>query len=300
MRFGINTWGLAFPVDASNLDTILDQADSLGIPGARPVIEVFASPEASDLAGARAMGARLAERGYGVVACGFNPYMLGPDRPAPHLISPDADERRAAIARACGFVEYAAAVAVGGEAGVLSGPWHTRHMHFTGAGLTAQERAWLVEGLKQVAARAESLGVFAGLELLNRFESYVLNTVADALEVIREVGSAHIGMNWDTAHAWVDEPKGILESARLAAESGHLFHVHLGENHRGELGQGPVGPLLGELLRVLARAGYDRSAVPELFVELLDPAVHKWVRREGDPLGAARRSIRYLAAQVPA
>ncbi len=298
MRFGINTWALKFPVGADDFGAFLDQADQLGIPGKRPVIEVFASPDPADLPGARRISALAAARGYGVVACGFNPFMLGPNQPAPHMLSADAAERKAAVARACGFVEYAAAVAAPGDAGVLSGPWHTRHMLFTNAGITAAERGWLVDGLRAVGQRAEALGVRAGLEVLNRFESYVLNTVGDALQVLRDVSSRNIGINWDSSHASVDEPRGVVASLREAAQSGHLFHVHLGENHRGEFGAGPLGPLTGEMLAVLRESGYTGSAVPELFCELLDPAVHKWVRREGDPVGAAKRSLQFLSRFV--
>jgi D-psicose/D-tagatose/L-ribulose 3-epimerase len=295
MRFGINTWALMFPVDAGNLGTFLDQAASLNLPGGRPVIEVFASPDAGDLGAARILRDRASERGFGVVACGFNPHLLGPDRPSPHLVSPDEAERRAAIARACGFVDYAAAVAAAGDAGVLSGPWHTRHMHFTGAGLTPRERDWLVDGLKQIAARAEAKGVRAGFEVLNRFETYVLNTVADAMGVIREVGSDRVGINWDSSHACMDEPAGPVGSLREAAKSGHLFHVHVCENHRGEYGTGAIGPLTGDLLGILREHGYAGAVVPELFCEAIDPAVHKWVRRDGESLAAARRSIRFLS-----
>ncbi len=295
MRFGINTWAYALPVDAGNLDAFLEWAGELGLPGDRPIIEVFASPDPADLAFAGVIREKAGEKGYGVVACGFNPYMQGPDQPNPHLVSPDADERKAAVDRACGFVDYAAAVAVGDDPGILSGPWHTRHMHFTGAGLSPEERGWLVEGLSQIAACAEEKNVYAGFEVLNRFETYVLNTVGDALDVIGEVGSANIGINWDASHAYIDEAEGVVDNLRKTVESGHLFHAHVCENHRGEYGTGQISPHTGAMLGVLKEADYRYGIVPELFCEDLDGAVHKWIRREGDPTGAAKRTIRFLA-----
>ena len=294
MRFGINTWAWALPVDAGNLDGFLDWVGELGLPGDRPIIEVFASPDPADLAFAGVIREKAGARGLGVVACGFNPNMLGPDQPSPHLVSPDADERKAAIDRACGFVNYAAEVAVGDDPGILSGPWHVRHMHFTGSGLSPEERGWLVEGLSQIAARAEQKGVYAGFEVLNRFESYVLNTVDDALDVIREVGSSRIGINWDASHAHIDEAEGVVDNLRKTMASGHLFHVHVCENHRREYGTGQIGPHTGAMFDVLKEADYHRGIVPELFCEDLDGAVNKWIRKEGDPTGAAKRTIRYL------
>jgi sugar phosphate isomerase/epimerase len=118
--------------------------------------------------------------------------------------------------------------------------------------------------------------------------------VGDALDVIREVGSARLGINWDSSHAHIDEATGLVENLRVAADSGHLFHVHFSENHRGEYGTGPIGPQTGALLSVLRETGYRYGVVPELFCEALDGAVHKWVRREGDPTEAAQRSVAYL------
>ena len=49
------------------------------------------------------------------------------------------------------------------------------------------------------------------------------------------------------------------------------------------------------MLNVLQDADYKYGIVPELFCEDLDGAVHKWIRREGDPTGAAMRTMTYLA-----
>lgn len=297
MRFGINTWAWQLPVGPDNLPEFLDWATDLNIPGERPVIEVFASPDPADLPLAAEIHTQAAARGFGVVACGFNPYMAAPGQPNPHLVSPDADERKAAVARACGFVSFAAAVATHGDQGVLSGPWHTRHTHFTESGLSPQERAWLVEGLGQIAAHAGNLGVLAGFEILNRFETYVINTVDQALEIIHEVGHPNLGINWDTSHAHIDEAEDIVPNLTKAARSGRLFHVHLCENHRRDFGSGKIGPRTAEILTVLHNADYKLGVVPELFCEALDPAVRKWNRSEGNPTAAAKRSMDFLRAQ---
>ena len=112
MRLGINTWAWELPVDAGNLDAFLEWAVALNLPGDRPIIEVFASPDSADLGFAGVIREKASALGFGVVACGFNPYLAGPDQPNLHLVSPDPDERKAAVDRACGFVDYAAAVAV--------------------------------------------------------------------------------------------------------------------------------------------------------------------------------------------
>ncbi len=294
MRFGINTWAWDIPVDPSNIKEFLAWADGLGIPGDKPVIEAFASPDPADLPIAEGIRAAAQEAGYGVVSCGFNPNMAGPDQPNPHLISPDADERRAAIQRACGFISFAAAAATNGDPGILSGPWHVRHQHFTGAGITSEERQWLVEGLRQVATHAGDLGVLAGFEILNRFESYVINTVDQALDLIDEVGLPNLGFNWDTGHAHIDEDEDVVPNLTKASQSGRMFHIHLCENHRRDYGTGKIGPRTSEILQVLRDTDYQRGVVPELFCEALDGAVHKWNRTEGDIHTAANNSFKFL------
>jgi len=294
MRFGINSWAWKLPVDQSNISEFLTWAGGLDIPGDNPVIEVFASPDPADIPVAEAIREAAADAGYGVVSCGFNPYMAGPNQPNPHLISPDADERKAAIARACGFISWAAAAATNGDPGILSGPWHTRHMHFTGSGITAEERGWLVDGLRQIGSHAGDLGVLAGFEILNRFESYVLNTVDDTLDVINEVGLPNLGFNWDSGHSHIDEAEDVVPNLTKASLSGRLFHVHLCENHRRDFGTGKVGPRTREILQVLRDTNYQRGIVPELFCEALDGAVHKWNRTEGDVDTAAQNSFAFL------
>jgi D-psicose/D-tagatose/L-ribulose 3-epimerase len=300
MQFGINTWAWQLPVDTSNIDAFLDWAAALNLPGEKPVIECFASPDEADLAGAAIIREKAAARGFSLVACGFNPNMQAPGKPNPHLASPDAAERKAAIDRACGFIRYAAAVAEDGKPGVLSGPWHVRHQHFTGSGPTAEERAWFIDGLRTITRFAIDHNVLAGFEILNRFESYLINTVDQALALIDEVGLPNLGMNWDTSHAHIDEACGVVASLATAAKSGRLYHVHLSENHRRSYGSGMIGPQTPALLAALRDADYPLGVGLELFCELLDPAIHKWSRTEGDPTTAARDSVAFLKAAVAA
>ena len=299
MHFGINTWAWQLPVDDTNIDAFLDWAVALDLPGERPVIECFASPDEADLPLAATLKTKAAERGFGLVACGFNPNMLGPDQPSPHLASDDASERRAAIDRACGFIRFAAATVADDAPGILSGPWHVRHQHFTGSGPTPVERERFIEGLREITRFAIDHNVLVGFEILNRFESYLVNTVEQALALIDEVGLPNLGVNWDTSHAHIDEADGIVPSLATAAHSGRLYHVHLSENHRRAYGTGMIGPQTPGLIAALSGADYQLGVGLELFCEALDPAIHKWSRTEGDPTVAARASVNFLRRNLP-
>jgi len=296
MRFGLNTWALECPVDGGNLYRVFKQISELGIPGERPLVEVFASPDEGDLGFAHAIREMAAGHGFGVTTCGFNPYELGPGKPSPHLASPDADERKTAVKRALGFVDFTAEVAVGDDPGILGGPWYARHKYFTNGPLSPEERGYLVSGLREIASRAEDKGVRAGMEVLNRFETYVLNTVGEALSVADEVGSPNVGVHWDSSHAHSDEPR-FIGSLDAAVKSGRLFHVHLCENHRRELGTGQIGVWIPEIVHHLEAGGYEGGAVLELFCPALYPAVGIWGHPE-DPVAVARNSINYIRQLV--
>ncbi|MFU8892252.1 MAG: sugar phosphate isomerase/epimerase family protein [Luteolibacter sp.] len=298
MHFGINTWAWQLPVDTSNFDAFLDWATALDLPGESPVIECFASPDEADLASAALIREKASARGFSLVACGFNPNHLAPGQPSPHLASADPAERKAAMDRACGFIRYAAAVAEEGKPGILSGPWHVRHQHFTGSGPTPEERARFIDGLRDITRFAIEHNVLAGFEILNRFESYLINTVDQALDVIAEVGLPNLGINWDTSHAHIDEAETLADNLARTAQSGRLFHVHLSENHRRSYGTGLIGPQTPALLAALRGADYQLGVGLELFCEPLDPAIHKWSRTEGDPTAAARTSVGFLRQQL--
>jgi len=300
MHFGINTWAWQLPVDDINFDAFLDWATALDLPGDNPVIECFASPNQADLASAAAIREKASARGFSLVACGFNPNHLAPGQPSPHLASADDAERKAAVERACGFIRYAAALTGSGEGkpGVLSGPWHVRHQHFTGSGPTPQEREHFVAGLREITRFAIDHNILAGFEILNRFESYLANTLDQALSLIAEVGLPNLGVNWDTSHAHIDEAESLAANLSRAVESSRLYHVHLCENHRRTFGTGVIGPQAPELLAALRDGGYQLGVGLELFCEPLDPAIHKWSRTEGDPDTAARDSVAFLRKQL--
>ncbi len=67
----------------------------------------------------------------------------------------------------------------------LVGPYHSAIGYFSGAGPTKDEWKWGVESMRQVAEHAGKVGVTLGVECLNRFETYLLNTHADSARFAR-------------------------------------------------------------------------------------------------------------------
>src|SRR6185503_10934939 len=99
-------------------------------------------------------------------------------------VATDPSIRRLAIANSCRAVDCA--VALGAKK--LVGPFHSGFGVFSGAGPTADEWRWAVEGMVEVAAYAKQRGIALSLEFLNRFECYLLNTSADTAKFVEAVG----------------------------------------------------------------------------------------------------------------
>ena len=124
-------------------------------------------------------------------------------------MSADAEVRKKGVANNQLAVDCAAAA--GCEA--LVGPYHSALGYFSGAGPTQDEWKWAVDGMRQVAEHAAAAKVKLGLEYLNRFECYLLNTAADGARFCDAVNHPACGMMYDTFHAHIEE-KNIPSAIR--------------------------------------------------------------------------------------
>jgi len=148
--------------------------------------------------------------------------------------------------------------AAGGE--VLCGPFYQPLGVFSGEPPTRTERANVVGVHKDAAAYAARHNIKLSVEPLNRFECYVLNTVADAAEVVRQIGAPNYGILYDTFHANIEEkdPVGVI-----APNVRYINHVHFSENDRGTPGKGHVP--WAATMKALKGSGYDAWCVIEAF-----------------------------------
>jgi D-psicose/D-tagatose/L-ribulose 3-epimerase len=137
------------------------------------------------------------------------------------------------------------------------------------------------EGLRPVARLAAEHGIRVGLEPVNRYESCLVNTCAQALELKQMIGADNVGVHLDTYHMNIEE-KSFYEATRLAGA--HLLHYHLCENDRGVPGTGLVD--WDGIFRALAEIGYQGNAALESFVDCTDN-MNTWVWRQLAPDGEA-------------
>ncbi len=142
----------------------------------------------------------------------------------------------------------------------LVGPYHSAIGHFSGAGPTADEWKHGVESMRAVAEHAGKVGVTLGVECLNRFEIYLLNTHADSARFAREVGHPNCKVMYDTFHSNIEEKS---PAKAIEACSDVLCHVHISENDRSTPGAGAIR--WDENFDALKRANYDGWLMIEAF-----------------------------------
>ncbi|GGH49409.1 sugar phosphate isomerase/epimerase family protein [Microbacterium album] len=136
----------------------------------------------------------------------------------------------------------------------LSAPWST----------AARARAAASVGeLAQLAAEA---GIPLTIEILNRYESSAINTVADGLAFLDEVGAEHVGIHADTFHMMIEEPDA---PAAIRALGPRLGFLELGQSGRGELGSGSAD--IERVIRAAIDAGYTGPVAFEAFSRAVLP-----------------------------
>jgi D-psicose/D-tagatose/L-ribulose 3-epimerase len=123
---------------------------------------------------------------------------------------------------------------------------------------------------------AEQAGVTLAIEPINRYETYLINSVATARRFAEDVGSPAVGVMIDTFHANIEDPD--LTSAVLSAGD-RLAHVHMADSNRQALGRGHLD--VRSFVRVLQATGYAGA----LAMEPLPPISNPYVAlTEGAPL----------------
>jgi D-psicose/D-tagatose/L-ribulose 3-epimerase len=119
----------------------------------------------------------------------------------------------------------------------LVGPYHSALGFFSGKGPTEDEWKWGIESMREVAEHAAKVGVTLGLEAVNRFECYLMNTYADLTRFVKAVDHPNCRAMYDTFHSNIEE-KDTVEAIRTCADV--LTHVHISENDRSTPGKGNI------------------------------------------------------------
>ena len=122
-----------------------------------------------------------------------------------------------------------------------------------------------VQSMKEVMKVAEKEGVTVCCEAVNRFESPLVNTAAEAIRYADLVDSKNIGIHLDTYHMNIEE-NNIGDAIRLVGK--RLRHFHTGENNRNVPGRGHLD--WDEIFKALKDIDYKNDIVSEPFLMMGD------------------------------
>ena len=149
------------------------------------------------------------------------------------------------------------------ESPVFTGPLYSAvgKTRLVSAEQKKQERDWCLEQLDKAGKVAASSGVQLGVEPLNRFETDMVNTVDQALSIVKALSHPNIKISLDTFHCNIEE-KNIPDAIRKIGKE-LLCHVQGNESDRGTPGTGHLD--WKGINIALKEIGYDGAIVLETF-----------------------------------
>lgn len=150
---------------------------------------------------------------------------------------------------------------------------------------------WSAETLGQAADYAASAGIQMNFEVVNRYETSMLNTAAQALDYLAASGSQHLKMHLDTYHMGIEEQD---LAAAVTSATPKLGYLELGQSGRGSVLTGVVD--VSAVVTAAHRAGYQGRFGVEAFTRqlLVDPVANAlaiWRQTYSDPHQVAAEAI---------
>jgi sugar phosphate isomerase/epimerase len=184
--------------------------------------------------------------------------------------SPDAAIRERAVQRIKDQIKFAQRL----KAKVIIGTIKGRMPENPEDQVTARKR--VLDCFRECIAYAEKSETYLTLEAINRYETNFLNTAAETVALIDEVGSPLLGLHLDTFHMNIEEVS-IEEALRKYAR--YLIHVHVADSNRWAPGMGHLD--FAGIVKTLRAIDYQGF----LGVECLP---------KPEPLLAAKQALAYL------
>ena len=281
IKFGMNLmlWTDSFTLDKDK--PLMDKVMGMGFDGLEIAVHAGMTVEE-----AKKIGGYLAERGIPSSALA----VFLPDAANP--VSPDKHLRDSAVETFKLYVDCAKSLG----SNILAGPFSQGLGYFTGERPTKQEWAWSIDTAKRFCEYAGSQGIEVGIEPLNRFEQYLLNTAEDSVKYVREIDMPHVGLLMDTMHANIEE---LSIAAAFEYALPYTKHIHISENNRGIPGTGHA--CTKEVFDVIKKGGYSGWLTIEAFNEgapSLQGPLHLWRTFAPSDDELAKQGLAYVRSMM--
>ena len=178
---------------------------------------------------------------------------LGPDQDP---ISTDASIRQAGLDKIKEAIDNMHAA--GGRN--ICGPFHSAFATFSRDEPQEDEYKRSAEVLHAAAEHAAQAGITLTPEALNRFECYLVNTMAQLKKLVDLADHPNLRGMFDPHHANIEEKSfaGAIDTIGPV-----MTHVHISENDRGTPGAGHIP--WDEVFSSIAQTGYDGWYTIEAF-----------------------------------
>ena len=160
-----------------------------------------------------------------------------------------------------------------------------------------EARASSIAAMQRLADYTAELGINIDLEVVNRYETNIMNTGLEGLEFLDQVNRPNAFLHLDTYHMNIEED-GLQKSVLAAGE--RLGYVHIGESHRGYLGTGNVD--FDSFFTALKKINYQGPITFESFSSaVVDPALSNalcvWRNLWNDSDDLAKKSLDFMKAR---
>ncbi len=190
------------------------------------------------------------KHGLAIAAVGTGAGML---RHGLSLANPSEDKRAAALE----FLRQM--IAFGGQLGApaILGSMQGKH-----GGDVSREQAleWLATALRIAGATAAEFGVPFIYEPLNRYETNLINRLADGAEFIEAESLENVVLLADLFHMNIEESD---LAASIVSAGKHLGHLHYADSNRRAMGFGHTDP--APIMAALQKTGYQGYHSAEIF-----------------------------------
>ncbi|TAM66673.1 MAG: sugar phosphate isomerase/epimerase [Microbacteriaceae bacterium] len=195
---------------------------------------------------------------YGIAVSSICSVWSGEERDLTH---PEASVRRKAIDYGRNVADFASAV---GAPVIIVGPAPVGKVGPTSS--RAEERDWAIEGVRAIANHAASEGVDITLEAWNRYETYFINRLDQAVAFLQACEIDNGGVHGDMFHMNIEE-RSVADAYKDAGA--FLNHVHLADTNRAAPGYGHAD--FRPVLKALDEIGFAGYLTFELLPGSADP-----------------------------
>lgn len=276
MKFGLNSLALTSPFSNQHLSMLQDAKD-MGF----DVFEI--DVEDDTLIDCPSIRAAADKAGIGIGLCGA----FGDTR---DMSAADPEKREHAIAYVKRLIDFAVQLGSGYVAGNMycaTGDCRRRSEEEKQA-----RKARAAESIRICAEYAGQFGIRLGIEPLNRYETDMINTVQQALELLELVGNDQVGLLLDTYHMNIEEVS-IPQAIRMAGS--RIIDFHACANDRGTPGADHID--WAGIRQALRDVGYDGNIVIESFTDQcveIAKAASIWRPLAPSQTALARDGVRFL------